>query len=101
MQQTCTEGVLDMARLDLKGDPLESFCKRLNFNHITKWYIKKPEFSHENATQKILWDFEIQTNHMILARRPDLMLINKKKWERELAVFVDFAELTDSSVKRK
>ena len=24
---------------------------------------------------KILWDFEIQTDHLILARRPDLELI--------------------------
>ena len=28
---------------------------------------------------KILWDFEIQTDHLIPARRPDLVLINKKK----------------------
>ena len=28
---------------------------------------------------KILWDFEIQTYHLILARRPDQIIINKKK----------------------
>ena len=32
----------------------------------------------ENDTHKLLWDFDIQTNHQILARRPDLIIINKK-----------------------
>ena len=28
---------------------------------------------------KILWDFEIQTVHLISARRPDLVIVNKKR----------------------
>ena len=28
---------------------------------------------------KILWDFEKQTDHLILARRPDLVIVNKKE----------------------
>ena len=39
----------------------------------------------ENATRKLLWDFNIQTDHQIPARRPDLIIINKKKKKRELA----------------
>ena len=37
----------------------------------------------ENATYKFLWDFNIQTNHLIPARRPDLTIINKKKKKRK------------------
>ena len=33
----------------------------------------------ENDTHKILWDFEIQTEHLISTRRPDLLKINEKK----------------------
>ena len=33
----------------------------------------------ENDLHKILWDFNIQTDHLIPARRPDLIIINKKK----------------------
>ena len=33
----------------------------------------------ENNTHKLLWDFDIETDHRILARRPDLIIINKKK----------------------
>ena len=33
----------------------------------------------ENDTHKLLWDFDVQTDHLISARRPNLILINKKK----------------------
>ena len=33
----------------------------------------------ENDTHKLLWDFNIQTDHLIPARRPDLIIINNKK----------------------
>ena len=31
----------------------------------------------------IPWNFEIQTDHQILAKRPDLMIINKKKKKKK------------------
>ena len=37
----------------------------------------------ENATHKLLWDFNIQTDHLIQARRPDLIIINNKKKKRK------------------
>ena len=40
--------------------------------------MKNPEYVQENETDKILWDFEIQMDHLILARRPDIV-INKKE----------------------
>ena len=39
-------------------------------------YINERESVFENETHKILWDFKMQTDHLILARRP--VLINKK-----------------------
>ena len=33
----------------------------------------------ENNTHKLLWDFDIHTDHLISARRPDLIIINKKE----------------------
>ena len=33
----------------------------------------------ENDSHKLLWDFDKQTDHLILARRPDLIIINKKR----------------------
>ena len=34
-----------------------------------------------NETHKILWDLAIQTDHLFPARRPDLVIPNKKKRE--------------------
>ena len=33
----------------------------------------------ENEMHQILWDFEKQTDHIIPARRPDLVVDNKKQ----------------------
>ena len=60
--------------------------------------MHKPEPVRENETHKILWDFEIQTDHLIPARRPDLVLINKK---RKTCRIVDFAVPADHRVKIK
>ena len=38
--------------------------------------MHKPELVLEYETHKNLWDFEFQTDHLISARRPDLVLIN-------------------------
>ena len=35
--------------------------------------------NNNNNTHKLLCDFNIQTDHLIPARRPDLIIINKKK----------------------
>ena len=37
----------------------------------------------ENNIHKLPWDFDIHSDHLITDRRPDLIIINKKK--RELA----------------
>ena len=57
-------------------------CKKLKFDHTNKWYMHNPESVLENETNIVLWDFEIQTDHLISARQSDLMIVNKK---RELA----------------
>ena len=32
----------------------------------------------ENESHNILWDFDIQMNHLILAWQPDIVIVNKK-----------------------
>ena len=54
-------------------------CKKFKFDHANKWYVHNPESVLENDAHKLLWDFDIQTYHLISARRPDLIIINKKK----------------------
>ena len=52
----------------------------------------------ENDSHKLLWDFNIQTGHLIPARRPDLIMINKKK---RTCKTVDFAVPADHRIKQK
>ena len=54
-------------------------CKKLKFDHTTKWYMHKPEYVLEIEIHKILWYFEIQIDLLIPTRRSDLVMINKKK----------------------
>ena len=52
----------------------------------------------ENDSHKLLWDFNIQTDHLIPARTPDLIIINKKK---RTCKIVDFAVPADHRIKQK
>ena len=66
------------ARHDWVGKVIHwEMCKELKFDHTNKWHMHNPAPIQENATHKLLWD--IQTDHLISARRPDLIIINKKK----------------------
>ena len=55
--------------------------------------MHKPESVRENEMHKWLWDFEIQTDHLIPVRRPDIALITKNK--------ITFSSSTDHKVKIK
>ena len=59
-------------------------CKKLKFDNTNKWFMHNLVSGMENEMHKLFWDFEIQTDHLILARQPDLIIINKKK-RREFA----------------
>ena len=45
--------------------------------------MHNPESVLENETYKTIWDFEIQTDHLILARQPDPEIVNKKRKEKK------------------
>ena len=51
--------------------------KKFKFDHTNKWYMHNSKSVLE--THKFPWDFEIQTDHLISARRLDLVIVNNKK----------------------
>ena len=67
--------------------------------------MHNPAPVRENATHKLLWDFDIQTDHLISARRPDLIIIDKKKKKKKkkkrTCKIVDFAVPADHRIKLK
>ena len=74
-------------------------CKKFKFDHTNKWYMHNPAPVIENDTHKLLWDFDTQTDHLISARKPDLIMINKKK--KKICKIVDFAVPADHRIKLK
>ena len=52
----------------------------------------------ENAEIKLLWDINIQSGNLIDARRPDLIVINKKE---QKGIIIDIAVPADVRVKEK
>ena len=72
--------------------------RKCNFEAGDKWYEHEPEIVLENEDYKILWDFSIKTDHVIEARRPDLVVVDKK--ERSCKI-IDFAVPGDSRIEKE
>ena len=69
-----------------------------NFESGDKWYEHDPESVLENEYYKILWDFSIQTDHVMEAQRPDLVVNDKKGRSCKI---IDFAVPGDSRIEEK
>ena len=86
------------SRYDWVGKGIHrEMCKKFKFDHTNKWYMHNPAPVLENDTHKLQWDFQIHTDNLISARRPNLIIINKKKKKRT----VNFAVPDDHIIKLK
>ena len=74
-------------------------CKEFIFDHTNKCYMHNPASVQENDTHKHLRIFDMQTNHLISAGRPDLIMITKKR----ICLFSTLLSLltTAKNVKRR
>ncbi|CAI5660153.1 unnamed protein product [Oreochromis niloticus] len=52
----------------------------------------------ENDRAKILWDFQMQTDKMVVANQPDIVVVDKQK---KTAVVIDVAVPNDSNIRKK
>ena len=73
------------------------WCK-YDMSRGEKWYEHQPEGVAENEKYKILWDMTIQCGHVIEARRPDIVVVEK---ENNKAIIVDIASPWDHGVYEK
>ena len=84
---------------DLVGKKIHwEVCRKFGIEVSKKWYQYEPETVVENENSKILWDMNIQTDHVIEARRPDMVVIDKAKNHCQI---IDFAVPYDSRVEQK
>ena len=73
-------------------------CRKYGLEAKAKWYEHEPQAVCENEEYKILWDFSIQTDHVIEARRPDMIIVEKKSNKCQI---IDFAVPYDTRVDEK
>ena len=62
------------------------------------WYEHAPDRTVENEEIEVLWDINIQCDILILARRPDLIVIDKKE---QKGIIIDIAVPDDVRVEEK
>ena len=62
------------------------------------WCEHAPEGAVENEEIKVLWDINIQCDNLIEARRPDLIIIDKKK---QKGIIIYIAVPADVQVEEK
>ena len=72
-------------------------ARKCSFEAGNKWYEHEPESLLENEDYKILCDFSIQADHVIEARRTDLVVVDK---ERSCKI-IHFAVPGDSRIEEK
>lgn len=75
-----------------------SSCRQYGIKTEDKWYQHVPQDVSETKDVKLLWDFDIFTDKGITARRPDIVVVDKK--ERR-AVLIDVSVPIDRNVRAK
>ena len=73
-------------------------AKKFNLEHADQWYKHRAEAVCENESVKLLWDFNVYTDHVIEARRPDIVVVNKKE---QTCQIIDIAVPQDHRVDIK
>ena len=73
-------------------------CEKHNLERKEKWYEHCPEGVVEDDDVKLIWDINIQCDNVIEARRPDLILVDKKA---KSCVIIDVAIPGDCRIREK
>ena len=74
---------------------IEIFAKRTGYNTVKSGMSM---LRKEDEEIKVLWDINIQCDNRIEARRPDLIVINKKE---QKGIIIAIAVPTDVRIKEK
>ena len=79
---------------------LELF-KRLKVSNTDKGYMHTSESILENEIDKVFWDFQIQTDHLVQAQITYRIIINKKKKTCSYDGFSSSSKLQDNFLNGK
>ena len=74
------------------------FCEKHNLEKKEKRYEHCPEGVVKNDDVRLIWDINIQCDNVMEARRPDLILVDKKV---KSCVIIDVAVPGDCRIREK
>ena len=72
--------------------------RKCGFQRGDRWFEHVPESVLENDNYKLMWDCNIQTDHDIKARRPDMVVVNKRE---QTCQIIDVTNPVDTAVREK
>ena len=75
-----------------------ALCKKYGLEVNEKWYQHHPEGIVENDDAKIYWDFMIQCDREIEHRKPDIVVVDKRK---NVTQIIDVACPRDTNLSGK
>ena len=75
-----------------------ALSKRFKVDVCCNYWNHKPQSVSENSRVKLLWDFNIYTDHVLSARRPDIVMIDKNN---NTVTIIDISVPADSNVSSK
>ena len=78
-------------------------CQIYNLHHSNNWYEHLAETVIKTPQVKILWDFNIQTDKVIDARCPDIVVTNQDKresWIIDIAISGDL-RVSEKEIEKK
>ena len=78
-------------------------CGKEELEWADQWYKHTPQQVVENTGFKVLWDFNVQCDRMVEARRPDIIFIDKQAREAKIIVITmpGDAQVKDKELEKK
>ena len=73
-------------------------CANMGFERAEHWWQHQPETAMENESFKLLYDFNVMTDKKITARRPDIIIVDKKNRHTTI---IDVSCPADRNIKNK
>ena len=85
-------------RNNLANKVHSNICHKNGLEHTEKWYENVPQRAVKNKEVKVFWDIIVPCDNIIEARRPDIIVIDKKEWK---GIIINIVVSADIRIEEK
>ena len=75
-------------------------CEKYHLEKKDKWHEHAPDSVSKNDEVKLLWDVNIQCDHVIEAKRPDIVIVKKNRRESALLLMLLYRQIKEMVRRR-